>query len=183
MGRPTFLTPELQAGIVADLSAGCTLDIAAACNGICDATLQLWLKKGREGNPRYVGFFDAVQRARADLKKRLIGEIRAGLMPGGKGGQPIADAKWRAWLLERLDPHNFGDQKIVHVKVEKELERILDKLEKRLPQEIFEQVAEVLLEDVAGEVVEAAVDEAVDDEVDETEVAAPSDAEAPTEVP
>lgn len=46
-GRPSQLTPELQAKIVQVVRAGNYLKTAAQYNGVGESTLRLWLQKGR----------------------------------------------------------------------------------------------------------------------------------------
>lgn len=46
-GRPSQLTPELQAKIVTVVRAGNYLKTAAQYNGVGESTLRLWLQKGR----------------------------------------------------------------------------------------------------------------------------------------
>lgn len=162
MGRPTLLNAELQAGIVADLEQGCTLDIAAECAGITATTIHCWMAKGREGMAPYAEFEQAVTRARGNLKKRLISEVRSGEIPGGKGSAPLKDWKARLELLKALDPHTFGDQRTVNVKLEKELEKVVDKLEKHLAPDVFRAVMEVLAMDVVLEANELPVSTALD---------------------
>ena len=73
-GRPTLLTPELQQQICELTRAGATAEVAATVNGITAATFYGWMLKGREGDDKYVDFFEAVTEAR--MRARLGAELK-----------------------------------------------------------------------------------------------------------
>lgn len=91
MARPTLLTAEVQAAILAALEAGNYRSTAAAAAGIHRNTLGNWERWGEEGKAPYADFIVAMQQAEAKGEMQLLAEIRSG-----------ADC-WqsRAWMLER----------------------------------------------------------------------------------
>jgi hypothetical protein len=99
-GRPTSLTPEVQATIVAAVEAGNYRVTACASAGIHRHTLQNWEKWGLEGKAPYQEFLAALLKAEAKSEIDLLAEIR-GAQPGipGVSGADIWTAK--AWMLER----------------------------------------------------------------------------------
>lgn len=114
-GRPTKLTPELQARIVQAIQAGNYMETAAAYAGISKNTLFDWLRRGaREkerlaGNARarilkeeapYVAFSDSVEKALAEAEVRDVVNV----MKAADGGQWQASA----WRLERKFPDRWG---------------------------------------------------------------------------
>jgi len=74
MPRPTLLTPERRAGIVAAIRAGAFDWIAAEANGIDRQTFKLWMRTGaRKKREPYLSFVRDVRAARAQA--RLAAEI------------------------------------------------------------------------------------------------------------
>lgn len=70
MGRPTKLTPKVQAAICEAIRSGATRECAASVAGIARSTLQLWLAQGADGGAPYSDFLDAVCMAEEDLQAR-----------------------------------------------------------------------------------------------------------------
>ena len=100
MPRPSKLTPETQAAIVAALEKGNYRATAAAAAGIHRNTLLDWEKRGESGEEPYVDFLTAMQQAEAKAEMDLVEEIR-NARPGtpGVSGADLWQAK--AWMLER----------------------------------------------------------------------------------
>jgi hypothetical protein len=146
MGRPTLLTPELQASICKEIEAGLTYEDAAELNGITRKTLSEWVAKGRAGADPYRAFGDAVIAARAKAKADAIKAVRAGVMMN-----QAPDWKAEAWFLERTFPDQYGPQTAVHVKVEKELDRLLDTLKAKLAPDVYDMVLSAIAGEVGGE--------------------------------
>src|SRR5450759_4548587 len=74
MGRPSLLTPERCAGIVAAVRAGAFDWIAAEANGVDRETFKLWMRLGtRKKREPYLSFAKEVRSARAQA--RLAAEI------------------------------------------------------------------------------------------------------------
>lgn len=112
-GRPTKLTPELQAKIVSAIAAGNYMETAAAYAGISRDSLYEWLKRGRKerlrieaGMPknrretRYAEFSEAVEKSMAQAEVADIAVI----------GMAAASGQWQAaaWRLERKYPEKYG---------------------------------------------------------------------------
>jgi hypothetical protein len=106
-GRPSKFTPEIQQTIIRTLASGVGLETCAAIAGITAPTLAAWIKRGEEDQAAGIGsdwvdFLGGVTRARAQVRATLAAQIR----------KAAADGDWRAgaWMLERLDPKDFGQQ-------------------------------------------------------------------------
>lgn len=144
-GRPTSLTPEVQAAIVADVEAGVKFEDAALANGIAEKTLYAWVARGNEkGEEPYRGFSQALTRARATAKANALRNVRAGMLPSK---EPTADWKAEAWFLERTFPNEYGPQQAVAAKVQKELDAALDLLKAKLAPDVYDQVLNALAEE------------------------------------
>lgn len=104
MGRPTKLNDEIQARIVAFLGAGAYIETAAAAAGVSKQTLYNWLHRGADGERRYVGFLDAVERAQSEADLRDLKTIREAAQNG----------VWQAaaWRLERRHPEQWGRRRV-----------------------------------------------------------------------
>ena len=99
-GRPTKLTPAVQALIVQALEAGNVLDTAGPYAGIDKATLYRWLKAGRKAKSGiHREFCDAVEKAVARAEVRDVALIAK-----------AAETQWQAgaWRLERRFPERWG---------------------------------------------------------------------------
>lgn len=93
MGRPTSLTPELQAAIVACIEAGNYRVTACASVGIHRHTLQNWEKWGLEGKAPYVDLLAALLKAEAKSEVDLLASVR-----NAESGDLWQN---KAWMLER----------------------------------------------------------------------------------
>jgi hypothetical protein len=141
MARPTKLTAELSATIVASIEAGNYNDTAAQAAGVDRQTFYNWLKWGREGREPYVEFFDEVTRAHAKAESDLVTTLKKGDEKGASFGQ----AKAAAFLLERTRPKKFAQR--INLKVQDELERLLDIAERVLAPKDFGILVEALAAD------------------------------------
>jgi len=104
IGRPTKLTPEVEAKIVETILAGNWLLTAARAVGIDKTTLHDWLRRGRsETDGIYAEFVRVTDMARAQVEIEEIAIVRAGA--SAANGR---DWKAYAWLLERRDRKRFG---------------------------------------------------------------------------
>jgi len=121
-GRPTKLTPELQAQLVELLAEG--IPISHACDnvGIDPKSYRDWLRWGQngEGKEPFASFSLAITRARSDAVVELLREAKSGDGKGLSNGP----AKCAQWALERLFPKQFAPR--INVRVEEELETLLD---------------------------------------------------------
>ena len=102
-GRPTSLTPEVQARIVEAVAAGNTRHDAAEYAGVGRSTFLAWLARGRKKNGRngrpYRDLLDAVKKAEAGAVVRNVAII-----------QKAANKTWQAaaWWLERKNPQDWA---------------------------------------------------------------------------
>ena len=100
MGRPTKLTPQVQAKIVSALQAGNYFDTACGYAGITKQTGYNWMAKGADANSgKFFDFFNAVEKASADAEVGTVAVIKK-VMP----------ETWQAaaWWLERRFPAKWG---------------------------------------------------------------------------
>lgn len=75
MGRPTKLTPELQAQIVKDIGDGAYDWIAAQAAGIAPSTFWRWMQLGEKGNHTYSEFCKEVKQARAKARVKAEAKV------------------------------------------------------------------------------------------------------------
>jgi len=101
MGRPTKLTPELQAKAEKLIASGNYASTTCRLLGISESTWYDWLKRGKESKRknRYSEFSDAIKRAEAAAEARAV----SGIMAAGR-------KNWTAyaWYLERKSPDRWG---------------------------------------------------------------------------
>lgn len=112
MGRPTSLTPDVQARIVEALAGGNYAETAAAYAGIAPSTYHAWVTRGEleqarvdageEPSPSeapFLEFLEAVKSARSKAEVRNVALI-----------QQAARETWQAaaWWLERTRPKDWG---------------------------------------------------------------------------
>jgi transposase len=94
-GRPTKLSPALQARVCKAILAGCYVETACEIAGVSRATLYRWLAAADGGDSRYEDFRDAIKKARAEAEAKAIASI---LRAGKKSWVATA------WYLERSFP-------------------------------------------------------------------------------
>ena len=107
MGRPTKLTDEVQATIVAALEGGCTRSAAAGAAGIDPSTLQRWVRRGERADgrdKRFRLFCMAIKKAESMCDMRCLELINAAASEG----------RWQAaaWILERRWPQSWGRRRV-----------------------------------------------------------------------
>lgn len=122
-GRPTKLTPQVEARILKVVVEGNYAETAAEAAGIDRATFLRWMQRGRDGLEPYAAFAAKVTRARAEAETKLVRVIRQS--GGAQGAQ---------WLLERTR-RRFAAR--VNLKVEHELEEFLDVAERVLDRDSY----------------------------------------------
>lgn len=102
-GRPSRLTPEKAALVVAGLREGKPYTACAARVGVTPKTLTNWRARGAdpEAHPAYQEFAHACDHALAEHEARLLANIADAATGSGsfKGRAPAWQAS--AWLLER----------------------------------------------------------------------------------
>jgi transposase len=135
-GRPSKLTPKLQAEILRLLRAGNYVETAAHIVGLHPGTVHDWLARGARArgvtDQPFAEFSEAVRRAQAQAEATDVRRV-------GKA----ASKTWRAaaWRLERRHPRRWGPK--VQLMVREQLEAFLDHLESQLDAAIFDSVLEV----------------------------------------
>lgn len=136
MGRPTLLTPELQARLLTILRKGNYRQTACHAVGISPQTLIEWEHRGdRIGDEPYASFAEALKKAEAYAERRLLSTIRA------------APQNWQAyaWILERKMPSKWSAR--VRATVNDEMATVMAKLKDRLDPETWLKVIRVLSEE------------------------------------
>lgn len=149
-GRPTKLTPALQARILKLVRAGNYPEVAAASLGVNRATYYRWMERGEKcakGDELFRDFRDALTRAKATAETAALAKVSKGFADKVRGPERAQ------WYLERTAPDRFGrrDKVVVENIVTQELEAALAKIEQRLPPEIYERVLAALTDDEAGD--------------------------------
>jgi len=137
MGRPSKLTPEVQAAIVKGVRAGNYPEVAAESEGIHRATFYGWMERGRLGESPYSDFRDAITRARAAAERKMVRIVRTAA---------ITDSRAAEWYLERSASDRWGrrDKLTIESAVNAELDAMLGKLEAGLTPDEYERVLAVL---------------------------------------
>tara|TARA_Y100000114_G_scaffold147662_1_gene159714 strand:+ start:1651 stop:2037 length:387 start_codon:yes stop_codon:yes gene_type:complete len=99
MSRRTKLTPDTKEDVVKALRAGNSRRDSALYAGISEQTFYSWMKRGRDGEPLYAEFLEAVEKAEAQSVVRNVAII-----------QRAAEDTWQAaaWWLERKRPDDWG---------------------------------------------------------------------------
>jgi len=106
-GRPTSLTPEVQTQIVNMIRAGNYNVVAAEFVGIAEATFYNWLKRGREGEPLYLEFLEAIKKAESESEAFRVEKIIT-----------ASRQQWQAaaWWLERKMPEKWARKDYMIIK-------------------------------------------------------------------
>jgi hypothetical protein len=104
-GRPSKLTPELQAEIILLIKMGNFVEVACETVGINKSTFYDWMKKGKNSNHpknKYRKFQEAVEQAMAWSEARDVAIITK-----------LSKENWRAaaFRLERKYPKKWGKKK------------------------------------------------------------------------
>ena len=122
MGRPTKLTPEVQARIVKAIAAGNYPEIAAESEGVGKTAYYGWMERGRKGESPYAEFAEAVTRARARAERKMVRIVRTAAITEPQSAQ---------WYLERSAADRWGrrDKVTVENAVRDELAQALAKLD------------------------------------------------------
>lgn len=91
-GRPSKLTPEVQARICRAIRRGMSLPKAAKYGGIDYDTFKLWIRKGKAAKSgKFFTFFTTIQKTKAVAEAAILARIDK----AGRGGDWRADA----WIL------------------------------------------------------------------------------------
>lgn len=127
MGRPSSLTPEVQARICKGLRLGLKHDLAAQYGGIERTTFYRWMNEGRdEKTPAKRDFYHAVKSAESEHAAQSMALI----LRAAQGqrvecehcGGVSEDAQWAAaaWMMERR--HGYTRTQKVEVEVDAHLQ-------------------------------------------------------------
>lgn len=118
IGQPPKLTPEVELLLVQAIITGMSYRMAAAAAGVSCKSEQAWRDRGEraaaleesgqdvpESEHRYLSYFRAVQRARAEAVQARLNAIN----------EASAEGHWQAaaWWLERMFPHDYGRKQTV----------------------------------------------------------------------
>ncbi len=123
MGRPTKLTPEVQATIVQVVEEGNYFETAAAIAGISKVTLYSWIEKGEAGDEPFAEFLNALKDAEAKAERQALADVRLG-QPGWQANMTFLERRHPSrW--SRRDPDHGVKTKLL----EAELETAKQKLE------------------------------------------------------
>ena len=93
-GRPTKLTPELQAKLCEYLATGCYVCTACALVGISDQTLSNWKQRGAAGEEPYLGFVDAIKDAEARAEARAVALVQKAMVDDWKAAMTWMERKF-----------------------------------------------------------------------------------------
>jgi hypothetical protein len=157
MGRPSKLTPETAARIVANVEAGNYAETAVQAEGIAVGTFYRWMEQGaKDESGPFREFREAIVRARATAEQHALKIVREGMLHEERGPERAQ------WYLERTASDRFGrrDKVVVENAVREELDRALAKLEAALTSEEFDRVLRILAADGAGNGAAVATDDA-----------------------
>jgi hypothetical protein len=147
-GRPPLLTYEIQKTICDNLVMQMTQEDACTLAGVPPGTFYDWKHTGNEERQRrqsglkpreklqiYVEFAEAIEKARAQGKRALIGRI-----------VKASETTWQAaaWTLERRYPREFGQRVFVEKEVARELENALDIIKETVGEASFTAILAAL---------------------------------------
>ena len=114
VGRPSKLTPEIQATVVQYVRGGNYFSVACRAAGLSYATFQEWMSRGEDKNadpakpptPEFEAFARSIRKAEADAEASSITLIRT-----------AARTSWQAaaWYLERKYPDRYGRRERISV--------------------------------------------------------------------
>ena len=97
----TLLTPQVAQDFCALVARGYTKTQAARAMGLHPPAVTDWLRRGRvDYDGDFVNFLREVNKAQAAYQEKLV-----------KGVEVSSDWRASAWLLERLFPEQYGNQR------------------------------------------------------------------------
>ncbi len=110
-GRPTKLTPELQADLLRYLRAGNYVVTACKATGIDETQFYKWMEKGAKCKAGiHVDFYQSVQKALADGEALMVGAVRIQAVEHDAAPDGRVPGNWLAAMtdLERRYPERWG---------------------------------------------------------------------------
>lgn len=166
-GRPSKLTPHVQAEILKVLTTGCARETAAASVGVWGCTLREWLRRGARarqlGRPKpseakYLAFLQAVEEVEAQQEVRDVAIVRkAGedvftdvtietTLPDGSVEKRTekklvrgGDYRAKTWYLERRGSRRWGYKANLVVEMKGEAKAVFDIARKYIPEAEYER--------------------------------------------
>ncbi len=140
-GRPSKLTVELTADVVAKIAGGNHPETAALACGISRATYFDWKRRGESGEEPFAGFWAEVVRARAVSEVQLLERAQRGDAPGVGWG----DSKAALETLKLRFPKRWSPQ--LKVEISEQFNRYLDVAQRVLDDGSFRALLEALADD------------------------------------
>ena len=140
-GRPSKLTDKVTRAAEEALALGVTVEDACASAGISPRTFRRWRRSAREGNERFIEFFDRMEMARAVARVESLKTIRSGKMINGE-----KDWKAEAWCAERAHPElskAVVSRKVIDQAVMDRLEEMEDHMSSAAIAEMYDAYAKV----------------------------------------
>lgn len=108
MARPSKLTPERQARIVALIQAGNYAEVAAANAGIERSTYFRWMQQGREATAgMYREFHDAIKAAETHAEVRAVALVQKHMADNWQAAMTYLERKFPArWRRPQQHEHS-----------------------------------------------------------------------------
>lgn len=118
-GRPTKLTPELQASVCGIIEAGNYRCVAAEAVGLGERTLADWMKRGEdEPDSIYGDFRREVLEAEASAERRMVEIVVKAAAEDPKHAQWYLERKFpERWARKDKYEHTGGEGKPIQVSV------------------------------------------------------------------
>ena len=114
------------------MAAGLTKNLACAHAGISPSTLDMWMRKGENGDAKFIQAWRTIGAAESEAAVAMLDVVGGAATGAGTYDRPVQDWKAAAWMLERRFPREYGRtvQETEHaVRAETEEDKaLLDKL-------------------------------------------------------
>lgn len=142
--RPSISTENVRDDLLTALESGMPPEHAAGYAGVDPAELWSWVQKGEDQKRRGVrGLFRAFLIEFEDSRARGMARHHRNVAQAGE-----QDWHASAWILERVDPKNYGSK--LQVLVKDEQRSFLEKLRAGLTRDEFKKVLTIALEPSGG---------------------------------
>ena len=114
------------------MAAGLTKNLACAHAGISPSTLDMWMRKGENGDAKFIQAWRTIGAAESEAAVAMLDVVGGAATGAGTYDGTVQDWKAAAWMLERRFPREYGRtvQETEHaVRAETEEDKaLLDKL-------------------------------------------------------
>ena len=114
------------------MAAGLTKNLACAHAGISPSTLDMWMRKGENGDAKFVQAWRTIGAAESEAAVAMLDVVGGAATGASTYDGTVQDWKAAAWMLERRFPREYGRtvQETEHaVRAETEEDKaLLDKL-------------------------------------------------------